>query len=233
MLIPKNVAGWGLRLVFVLMLVLALGILPFQGADPVGADAVRTHAIYTLAIAAPLGAALLSVLARLGQVQARLKALSDLDPGTALLNRTAFVRRAQRVLPQAGAMLLVDVDDFKGINHRRGRSAGDLCLMALAQRFRELTRLSDVVGRLDGASFAIYLPGATVEQAHEIAERLCEGAIIVTPKGKLRLTTSVGAVLADGRTPLEVLLRDADLALDRAKLKGRSCVVLDDLSLAA
>ncbi len=232
-LIPKDFAGWGLRLILLLLVVLALGVLPFPGAELAVPAVVQTHVIYTLVVGAPLGAALFWALSCLGRAQTRVKTLSDLDPITALSNRPDFVRRAQRVLPQAGALLLVDVDDFKAINHRRGRRAGDLCLMALAQRFREVTRQSDVVGRLDGASFAIYLPGATVEQAHEISQRLCEGMIIVTPNGKLRLTTSVGAVLADGRTPLERLLRDADTALDRAKLKGRACVVIDELPLVA
>jgi len=230
---PRTLAGWTGRVIFVLMALFSLNLLLYPMVHGGVAAPQLTIVFYTIMIGAPLAGGLLWVLAILGREQSRMRVLEDVDPITALSNRYCFTRQTRRVLAQSGALMLLDIDDFRSINDRRGRRVGDLCLMALSQRFRELTRASDVVGRLDGATFAVYLPGATVEQAEDIADRLSQGILVVNEGCSTYVTTSVGVVLANGRTPLDRLLKDADAALERAKLQGRAKVVVNVVQVAA
>ncbi len=186
-----------------------------------------------VAVCFPIALGLFRTFARAGRIERRLMCLLDRDALTCLPNRAMFMARTQRALPQSGALLLFDIDDFKSFNAVHGHRAGDICLMALALRVRELTSPTDIPGRLDGAVFAVYLPGAPTEIVHDIGDRLSMGLHIIRDGAILRVTVSVGAVLADGRTPLACLLRDADRALNRAKQQGRARLVLDGLTAAA
>ncbi len=177
----------------------------------------------------PLATGLLWAVRRLDALQRRIDQIGKTDPLTGLYNRRTFLDRTLRALPQSGMLLMLDIDHFKAVNLCRGHQIGDLCLMALAQRFRELTCDTDILGRLDGAVFAIYLPGAPVELGRDIGDRLSEGLSIVADCRLLQATISVGAVVADGRTPL----RDADIMLERAKLQGRARMILQDTPIAA
>ncbi len=163
----------------------------------------------------------------------RLRRVTDMDPLTALFNRHSFVSEALRAQPQRGVLLLLDIDQFREIRDQGGPRVGDLCLMALAQRFRELTRSTDIVGRLDGATFAVYLPGASLDQAQAIADRLSRGVIVANDEMAALATTSIGMVAANGRTAFEQLLRNAGGALARAKQQGRASVVSEATPLAA
>lgn len=230
---PKDVTGWGGRLLLLLGVISVLTALVYPAIYGGTRAPFSAHFISTVVFGVPLAGGALWILALVGHEHQRLKRMTEMDPVTALANRQTFVQRMRRVQCQSGMLLLLDIDHFKSINDRRGRHGGDLCLMALAQRFREVTRDTDIVGRLDGASFAIYLPGATAEMAHDVADRLSQGILIATDSGVTRVTTSVGAVFADGQTSLDRLLLDAEWALDRAKLQGRARVVLDTLPLVA
>lgn len=186
-----------------------------------------------IAIVAACAVGLTWIVAARMQEKRRLRRVTDMDPLTALFNRRSFVSEALRASSQNGVLLLLDIDRFREINDQGGPKVGDLCLMALAQRFRELTRSSDIVGRLDGATFAVYLPGATLEQAQTIADRLSRGVIVANDEMATLATTSVGMVAANGRTAFEQLLRNAGGALARAKQQGRASVVSDAAPLAA
>ncbi len=196
----------------------------------VGAD---LRMLSNAAIAAASATGLAWIIAVRVREKRRLRRVTDMDPVTALFNRQAFVRKAAHAVPQNGVLLLLDVDRFGEINDQGGREVGDLCLMALAQRFRELTRSTDIVGRLDSATFAVYLPGASVDQAHTIADRLSRGVVIANDEIAALATTSVGMVAANGATAFEQLLKNAGGALARAKLQGRASVVSDARPLAA
>ncbi len=163
----------------------------------------------------------------------RLAQVAACDPVTAISHRQAFATKVQRVLSQSGVMILLDIDDFRRVNDRHGRDVGDLCLRALAQRIRELTRATDVIGRLDGPCFGVYLPGAMMRDATDIAQRLSDGLMVVVEGRTLRMTTSVGVVFADGGTALDRLIFAAERALDRAKLQGRARVEVDVTPFAA
>lgn len=191
------------------------------------------YAAQMLVVVVPFTLMLRAISDPLRRLQHRLDGVQNRDPLTATYNRHAFTRYATRALPQSGALLMLDVDQLKMINQRLGHDAGDLCLMALAMKFRESTRATDITGRLDGATFAIYMPGAPMDIAATIAERLRDGIQVTTADGLLHVTVSVGAVAADGMTPLKVLMRDASVALARAKLAGRGGLILHELPAVA
>lgn len=191
------------------------------------------YAGQAILVAAPILLLLHAISGEFLKLHQRLDGVENRDPLTATYNRAAFTRHATRALPQSGALLMLDVDQLKMINQQLGHDAGDLCLMALAMKFRETTRGTDITGRLDGATFVIYMPGAPMDIAATIADRLRDGIQVTTAEGLLHVTVSVGAVTADGVTPLNDLMRDASFALARAKRVGRGGVILTELSAVA
>jgi hypothetical protein len=105
---------------------------------------------------------------------------------------------------------------------------GDACLAAIAARLRAQLRPGDLVGRLGGEEFAVFLPGATREDAAETGARLCAAISVeaAAAEERLAVTLPAGAALGDGVTPLDRLMADADRALYVAKARGRGRVVV-------
>jgi diguanylate cyclase (GGDEF)-like protein len=144
--------------------------------------------------------------------------------------------RAQR---RAGtiACLMIDVDQFKGINDGYGHLAGDRALKEIAQRVEEQIRSMDTAARFGGDELAILLPEASSADAATLAERIRKAIagkpFALTSQIKRSLTVSVGvASVAPGRSESDLkavadrLLADADAALYRAKALGRNRVQL-------
>jgi diguanylate cyclase (GGDEF)-like protein/PAS domain S-box-containing protein len=124
-----------------------------------------------------------------------------------------------------GALLLLDVDNFKDINDLRGHAVGDQVMRGLARRLAQHLPAGAVLGRLGGDEFAAVLGGCDAAAALEAAERLCRAAgdtPMVVGGEALRVTVSVGAAPLDGEADCEVLLAHADLALYEAKNAGRN-----------
>lgn len=167
-----------------------------------------------------------SILVRLRANKRHMHQIAQVDGVTGVTNRRTFLQRFTRALPQSGVLLMLDVDQFNRLSDKGGGRAAQLGLMAVAQRCRELTKTSDIVGRLDAAVFGIYLPGAPVERGRHIADELSKGIHVVTPQGILHATVSVGVVVADGWTPLDRLMKSVEQALDLAKLRGPAHVML-------
>jgi diguanylate cyclase (GGDEF)-like protein len=120
----------------------------------------------------------------------------------------------------------LDADHFKRINDQWGHAAGDACLSAIAERLRACLRPGDLVGRLGGEEFAVFLPSVTAEDAVRVGERLCQ-AVAVEAEGiedGLTVTLSAGAAL--GGRPFDQLMRQADAALYQAKAQGRARLVV-------
>ncbi|MBV9449425.1 MAG: GGDEF domain-containing protein [Streptosporangiaceae bacterium] len=175
----------------------------------------------------------------------QLQAAARTDPKTGLLNAAAWQREADaevnRALRSSGlgaasgsnssvAMLLIDVDHFKRVNDRHGHLAGDEVLKSLAAELRQQVRDSDVVGRFGGEEFTVLLPRADAAEAVGIAERLRRSASMLSifaGDARICVTVSIGvAVLGQHGRDLFELLAAADLALYRAKDKGRNQVCL-------
>jgi len=220
--------GWRGRIIWLLSAVYASNLLLF----PVWQNVLQIPIAFTaIFVGFPMAIVLLWASDRDLPESPAVGRLTDMDPTTALSNRDCFVWKTNHAMRQNGALMLLDIDDFSSLND--DGHVGDLCLMAFAQRFRELTRDTDVVGRLEGSTFAVYLPGASVEQAKDVANRLSEGILVANEKVQTSATTSVGVVLADRKADLGQLLKNAEAALDHAKGQGQAKVVMDVLRCAA
>ncbi|MFT4118369.1 EAL domain-containing protein [Bradyrhizobium sp.] len=157
--------------------------------------------------------------------------LARRDVLTGLPNRAVFheqltdrVMRAER-MGERLAVLYVDLDRFKAINDTLGHATGDMLLQKVADRFRSALREGELVARLGGDEFAIIQPGmAQPEAAKALARRLVDliSRAYAIAGHMLHVGTSIGIALYpnDGREPDE-LLKNADLALYRAKADGR------------
>lgn len=160
--------------------------------------------------------------------------LAHHDPLTGLCNRRGFLERALPLHHVSGAgatplaLLLVDIDHFKALNDRHGHEAGDLALVAIADRLRAASRVEDVIARWGGEEFVLLLPGMDARSAGAYAERLrtAVGDLpIELAKGEpVYLTVSIGVAAAAPSPGIESLLRQADGALYAAKQAGRDRV---------
>jgi len=153
------------------------------------------------------------------------------DALTGLPNRLLFNDRLTVALAHAHrnqqrlAMMLLDLDHFKEINDALGHSVGDKLLQAVGNRLRGLLRKSDTVGRMGGDEFLLLLPDiARPQDAATIAQKILEAIRIPFEfdSHELHVTTSIGIALypKDGEDP-DTLMRNADVALYRAKDQGR------------
>ncbi|MBT2403049.1 EAL domain-containing protein [Streptomyces sp. ISL-87] len=175
------------------------------------------------------------------RLQAQLQHSAEHDPLTDLPNRALFTRRVRRALTgrRAGdhstAVLFIDLDGFKAVNDTIGHQAGDELLVEAARRLQDSVRAGDTAARLGGDEFAALIVGdgsrdrsAREYQVHEIADRL--RTTLSQPYriagSEVRVAASIGVAFADpGITPSD-LMRNADLAMYRAKAGGKDRVEL-------
>lgn len=156
---------------------------------------------------------------------------------TGLLNRGGFVEEAEAKLSAAHqdgkpiSLILFDLDHFKAINDSFGHAAGDTTLQRFAAVAGHHLRRSDIVSRIGGEEFAVLLPGAGIETAMALADRIreafCEDCKWVDGMA-LNATTSAGVAVARSGDDLGQLLGAADSALYAAKQEGRNRVWLYD-----
>ena len=144
------------------------------------------------------------------------------DPLTGVLNRRGFENRANASLREhgSGAVLYLDLNQFKSINDRFGHQAGDALLKAFGHRLEFCLRPEDILGRLDGDEFAIVLPGVDVEDAKHVAERLVQTATeaYIIQGQEMQCTASVGVALMPRHgDELWQLISVADQAMYNAK----------------
>jgi diguanylate cyclase (GGDEF)-like protein/PAS domain S-box-containing protein len=163
----------------------------------------------------------------------RLQHLADHDPLTGLLNRRRFEAELDRHVSAVrrygaeGAVLVLDLDDFKLVNDSLGHSAGDELIVGVAAILRAQLRDSDVIARLGGDELAVLMPRGGAEDAEIVADKLVrairEEATVVGGARPLRVTTSIGiAAFEDESTTGEEILINADLAMYEAKDAGRN-----------
>lgn len=155
------------------------------------------------------------------------------DSLTGLPNRNLFLDRIDLAMRQSrrrqratGALLFLDLDRFKNVNDSVGHSMGDRLLVQIAHRLTELLRPADTIARLGGDEFAILLPDVrNATAAGQVAERILEvlGGRFVISGHEIFATASIGIALntMEYERP-EELLRDADIAMYRAKANGKA-----------
>ncbi|AUM01219.1 EAL domain-containing protein [Pseudothauera hydrothermalis] len=168
--------------------------------------------------------------------EARINALAFYDPLTGLPNRRLLADRLERALAgcrrhsQRGALLLLDLDDFKTLNDTLGHEQGDALLEEVARRLQACVRDADTVARLGGDEFVVVLEAldsqaaAACEQAEAVAGKILAALTQPYQLGGQTLTTSasIGVTLFDGSAPRDELFKQADLAMYQAKAEGRN-----------
>jgi diguanylate cyclase (GGDEF)-like protein len=159
--------------------------------------------------------------------------LATHDPLTGLPNRTLILDRVEQMLARSArrqtpvAALFIDLDNFKTINDTLGHGVGDELLRAVAARLAGVVRQADGLGRLGGDEFVVIAEEISLASGPElVAERLLDALKHPFKLGsdgetRLSVTASIGIAAGD-RDSAEELLRDADIAMYRAKWDGRN-----------
>jgi diguanylate cyclase (GGDEF)-like protein/PAS domain S-box-containing protein len=151
--------------------------------------------------------------------EARLRHMADHDALTGLFNRRRFEEELERHIAHGrrygmgGALLLLDLDDFKRVNDGFGHRAGDHVLTAVALVLRHRLRESDILARFGGDEFAVLMPVGAVTEAGELADLLTAAVHrdVPTPAGPL--SASVGIALFEETATADEMLSRADVAM--------------------
>jgi diguanylate cyclase (GGDEF)-like protein/PAS domain S-box-containing protein len=177
-------------------------------------------------------AAIFSDITERKKTEERIKNLAYFDVLTGLPNRRLFTDRLQIAIANAHrhnnqlAIMFLDLDLFKRINDSLGHGVGDQVLIETAARISHCVREGDTVGRLGGDEFTVLLPELEhLEDAAKLAERVIAHVRqpFVVDDHELYVTTSIGiAVYPEDGATVEVLIKNADTAMYRAKDLGRN-----------
>ena len=165
------------------------------------------------------------------------------DDLTGLANRALFRDRVEHALTRRSedqrlvGLLFLDLDRFKTVNDSLGHTAGDELLVAIAQRLHAALRPEDTIARLGGDEFAILVEDVrTPQTVLDLAERMSAtfDAPFRLDEREITIRSSIGVVIASaGRRTADDVLRDADVAMYRAKVNGRGSYTLFEPSMQA
>ena len=173
------------------------------------------------------------------EAEEQIQFLAYFDPLTQLPNRRLLNERLQKLLAASGrhrrygALLFIDLDNFKTLNDTMGHAVGDSLLIQVAQRLRQSVRASDSVARLGGDEFVVLLEELSpdihdaIAQIRRAAEHMLESLGQPYALGEIthHCTASIGAVpFRDVGESIEGLLKAADMAMYKAKEAGRNAL---------
>ncbi len=176
-------------------------------------------------------------------MEARLRHDALHDALTGLPNRHLLIERLNHCMVRAHrsgqadfAVLFIDLDHFKFVNDSTGHEAGDRLLVAVAERLRVYVRDVDTVARLGGDEFVVLLDDLRQpREALEITERLMRAirAPVRIGEAEACVSASVGIAFGHAETTQrpEELIRDADIAMYRAKARGKDCYEIFDIEM--
>lgn len=180
------------------------------------------------------GARSISYFRRMRDANLKLLQMASHDMLTGVLNARAYYARCDaqinlaRRTKQAFAVLFIDLDHFKSINDTHGHAAGDIVLKSIAHCLSHGIRQSDVIGRIGGEEFSIFLPDTSIDGACQLAEVLRQAVVANQPDigtQRLTVTASIGVAGSDGRfDPMHEIQQRADMAMYSAKAAGRNRV---------
>ncbi len=170
--------------------------------------------------------------AMLREAQVELERMALTDPLTQLANRTALNSVLSHALAETArgemppALLVLDLDSFKGINDTLGHSAGDDVLRVISRRLQDAVRETDTVARLGGDEFAVMLPKSNLVRARRVANRILKALGESLEIGDLRITcgTSIGLRVAEPGQSVDDLVMEADTAMYAAKAQPHSSI---------
>ncbi len=173
----------------------------------------------------------------------KIKNLAFYDPLTQLPNRRLLMDRLQQALASStrnnrkGALLFLDLDNFKTLNDTLGHAFGDLLLQQVAKRLESCVREGDTVARLGGDEFVVLLEDLSeqVIEAAEQTEAICEKILAALNQfyqlstHEYQSTPSIGATLFNGhQQAMDELMKQADIAMYQAKKAGRNTISFFD-----
>ena len=205
-----------------------------------------TEIVAEILVAVPVGALALHLWLRARRAEALLAAgdrehrevvaemtdLAERDPLTGVANRRAFNRALAELqhragTARAGALIVIDLDNFKYVNDRLGHQRGDDVLRHVARAIRRRVRDTDLVARLGGDEFAVVLQGVDAERAQAVADDLRAGIretfTDLPPRAALDASVGVASLGPEGRAGDVVeLVASADAAMYRVKRAHRS-----------
>ncbi len=169
----------------------------------------------------------------------QMESIALCDPLTGVLNRRGFEKQASRLLSESaddatGALLFVDLNDFKKINDQCGHEIGDQLLKIAAERLRNSLRSCDIIGRPGGDEFVALVPDVTGEVAEKLATRLTNALEqrYLIGEETLDCAAAIGlALYPEHANTLTGLLRAADQAMYRAKARCRGVADIDGTDL--
>ena len=175
------------------------------------------------------------------QALAQISHLAHVDPLTQLANRRLMLTHLEKALAAIsrhkmyGALLLLDLDEFKPVNDAHGHNAGDALLVEIARRMLSLTRSEDIVARLGGDEFLVLITNLDLDtqRASDKASVVARNLIDLVSKpfdyhgATLQVTASIGIrLLGIDDVDAETAINQADRAMYQAKQAGRACAVL-------
>jgi diguanylate cyclase (GGDEF)-like protein len=193
-----------------------------------------------LLIALPVGAVtsgmlsftVMRVIGHLRTQQLSLERYATVDELTGSPNRRVFLARLESEVDRCSrlgtrlSVVFVDIDHFKRINDDHGHQVGDSVLKGIFARLEDSLRAYDFVGRYGGDEFVMALPGNDAEGGAAVAERLRESVQESAMGNVPGVTVSLGVAQLERGMNAEDLLRNADMALYRAKNGGRNRTVM-------
>ncbi|MGQ0521329.1 MAG: putative bifunctional diguanylate cyclase/phosphodiesterase [Actinomycetota bacterium] len=231
----------------------AMGAPVFQDGEPIGSlvvasydagrryDAVEQEVLLAFAEHASLAMNDASALEAMRKALADAVHRANHDTLTGLPNRTLVLDRLDHALARLArgrrsvGVLFVDLDRFKVVNDTLGHSVGDEVLVRIGERLQAAVRPGDTVGRLAGDEFVVVCEEVETCAVLQVAERIA--AAIASPMPlygrESVLTASIGIALAAGGGRAEDVLRDADVAMYRAKERGRDRIEVFDAAIRA
>ncbi len=182
------------------------------------------------------------------QAEEKINALAFFDTLTGLPNRTLLLDRLKQTMTVSarnanhGALMFIDLDNFKTLNDTQGHDMGDQLLKQVAERLRNCVREGDTVARFGGDEFVVVLTGLSALKQDAAASSEAVGEKIIAALGQAfllgavmhRATASIGIALFDGESlTLDDLLKQADLAMYQAKDAGRNTLRFFDPAMQA
>lgn len=190
--------------------------------------------VMALVLAAPLAWVVGQRMRAICRLGARLEHAINHDLLTGVHTRLSFYEKAARLQGRRCAVIVTDIDNFKGFNDRHGHFAGDQALRQFAAILTSNCRAADIVARFGGEEFVLVIIGAGAASALAVAERLAarvRASPIFFGEQSLRLTASFGVAILSPGGEMDGAIQQADRALYRAKHAGRDRTCLYDPAL--
>ena len=176
----------------------------------------------------------ISYFTRMRECNVKLAELATHDPLTGVLNARAYYAQCDQYICRTSrrtagySVLFIDLDHFKSVNDNHGHAAGDTVLKTVAESLRANIRRSDILGRIGGEEFAIFLPDTNTVDASQVAETIrvaIEASMPNIGERTLKITASIGVAGSTETTQSMLhIQQQADQAMYKAKSQGRNRV---------